>query len=178
VRLIGIDIETTGFSCDNDFIVEIGAVGIMAPGLQQIHVFECLINPKGEYKLPEKNGVPICPGLSPEIIASEGIPIANAIEQLQVFIDYYNPDYLVSHNSAFERRFLDASGFDTSRYNWIDTMLQCPERPGIKEKWPKLSELCLRNGVDPVEPLHRAVSDVKSMLACLIAYGVDKALAL
>lgn len=151
---IMLDIETTGFSPQNDEIIEIAAIKVRNDII--IDEFQVLINPN--VKIP--SNITNLTGITNEMIQEEGINYKTA---LSFFYDFIDNDILVAHNANFDINFLyDKFEFyiDSQLTNdFIDTMeisrKLLPDLPTHK-----LSTLAKYFNIDYTNA-HRGLNDVK-----------------
>jgi len=167
--LLGVDVETTGLSFENDKITELGMV-----------LYDTELNmPVKFYDEFVKCGMPIpeeivkLTGITDELVVKYGVPAQKA---MQAFIKFsYVADYIVAHNAPFDRGMIEAE-LKVQKFNeladrhWIDTSVDVPYPPGIKTR--KLQHLGPDHGfLNPWS--HRAVFDVLSMLKVLSFYDIN-----
>lgn len=157
--VLGIDLETTGLSLENDEIIEIGAVvwntELNKPAAMLNHL---VVQP---LKLPlEKNIVNIT-GISDADLTEFGLEEKDALVEFVKLAE--KCQYIVAHNgNSFDRPFLEKA---LKRHDlkiklpWIDTMFDVPFKGGTK----KLTYLAAEH--DFLNPFaHRAQFDVLTML--------------
>ncbi|MFD3156560.1 PolC-type DNA polymerase III [Haloimpatiens sp. FM7330] len=156
------DIETTGFSSENDKIIEIGAVKIKNGKI--IESFNEFVNP----------GVNI-PNRIIELTGITNTMVKNAeniSSILPKFIEFIGDSVVVAHNADFDTSFIKKNcsdlniGFDNSI---MDTIPLCQYLfPELKRY--KLNTICKHLGIS-LENHHRAVDDAKAtgeiLLECL-----------
>lgn len=99
-RYVVLDIETTGLDPTKDHIIKIGAVRVEDGTVTG--EYSCLISQKEP--IPVK--ITKLTGITDDMLAHSGQPLAGALEGLRAFIE---DNYIVSHNSAFESVFLDVA---------------------------------------------------------------------
>ena len=149
MRIVSIDLETTGLSSRLDKIIEIGAVAIEDGVIS--NTFECLINPGRE--------------LSPHITEITGIKDADLNnkplikEVLPELAAFLQDSVLLGHNIAFDYAFLKHAfvneGISFEREG-IDTLkITRAMFPGEQSK--KLTDLCALFNIE-LKP-HRALND-------------------
>ena len=157
--VLGVDTETTGLDCTVDRITEIGAVLYdWNPGIP-LRIFSVLVIP--EKPIPEE--VMKVNGITEAMIENYGVLEEDALRELSTLI--CEADYLMAHNAAFDRGFIDQA--------FLRRKMTAPEKPCLctREdiKYPaeittrKLSYLAAEAGfVNPFR--HRAIFDVLTML--------------
>jgi DNA polymerase-3 subunit alpha (Gram-positive type) len=152
--LIVFDIETTGFSRQNDRIIEIGAVKIENQEITD--AFNVFVNPK----------IP----LPSEITALTGITesmLADAAGEKEALLDFYefcggDDAVLIAHNAAFDTSFLKAAAKRNKiyyRFTVIDTLVMARSiYTGLKNY--KLATVASNIGIHTFDA-HRASEDAK-----------------
>lgn len=125
-----IDIETTGFSNNNDDIIEIACLKIVDNNV--IDSLNVLIKPVNFDSIPEK--IINLTGINNDMIYEEGYNIDDA---LKMFLEFTSEDIIVGHNVNFDIGFLRKKinlylNCDFS-VNYIDTL------DLSKKKFPELS---------------------------------------
>lgn len=154
-RYIAFDLETTGLSREKNKIIEIGAVKVING--YAISYFKCFV--KIQSKLP-KSIVQVT-GITDEMLASDAIPIEEALSKFSDFIQDYP---LVAHNASFDMGFLktngDRCGFKFT--NKVEDTLSLSRKymKEVKEDGYsyKLSDLCQYIGYKPKQA-HRSYDD-------------------
>lgn len=163
--VLGLDLETTGLSFENDEIIEIGAVvwniETNKPAAMLNHL---VVQP---HKLPLDKNIANITGISDSDLIDFGLAEKDALEE---FINLAEKcHYIVAHNgNCFDRPFLEKSLLRHSleiNLPWIDTMFDVPFNCGTK----KLSYLAAEH--DFLNPFaHRALFDVLTMLKVCSKY--------
>ncbi|WP_142414361.1 PolC-type DNA polymerase III [Hathewaya massiliensis] len=158
-EFIVFDIETTGFSSENDKIIEIGAVKIKEGVI--IDNFNNFVNPKISipYNITELTGI------TNDMVRSEdGIEIV-----LPKFLDFIKDSVLVAHNASFDTSFIKKNCRDLNlKLNnpIMDTI------PLSKFLYPELKRFKLNVVAKhlniSLENHHRAVDDAKATGEILI----------
>lgn len=158
-NFIVFDIETTGFSSEDDRIIEIGAVKICDGKI--IDSFNHFVNPKMSipYKITELTG-----------INNDMVKDAETIEViLPKFLEFIGDGIVVAHNADFDTGFIKAN---CRRHNLkfnngiIDTLpLARFMFPDLKKH--KLNVICDHLGIS-LENHHRAVDDAKATSEILL----------
>jgi len=177
MKVLGIDLETTGLDFTNDRIIEIGAVLYDTDLKIPLKIFSEFIN-EPDRPIIDKTKVPT--DISDETIKDYGYEVGvlycrkNLFEQLNDLFE--EAEYVVAHNgNKFDKSMLEAF---FERYeipfpelSWIDTMtdieypLHCSAR--------NLIYLAGYHGfVNPFQ--HRAVFDVMTMLRILSSYDIEE----
>ena len=155
------DVETTGFSNIDDYVIEIGAAKFApAPaGSEQSHI---LVDSFNKIVKPPKAIPPHITqltGITQELVDAEGVAIEEAIAAFNVFIG--NDSILVAHNAQFDRDFLNISyeraHMKLRAITLIDTLMWSRVR-NTDMKLHGLDKLARRYGV-PLKDHHRAFQD-------------------
>ena len=160
MNYISLDLETTGFSAQNDRITEIGAVKVRDGKI--VDRFTQLVNPgrRVSARITELTGI------SNEMLEDQ--PVIEDI--LGDFIHWTENDRLVGHNTKFDLSFLIANAervfSDSTRFSVrpIDTMHI--DRLLVPSERHRLVDLIQRYGIGDVEE-HRALSDATQTYQCL-----------
>ncbi|MFC1481466.1 PolC-type DNA polymerase III [Candidatus Neomarinimicrobiota bacterium] len=149
-QFVVFDLETTGFSPNDNEIIEIGAIKVDAT---ERETFQLLVRPR--------NGIPSkitqITGISQPMVDESGTDIDSAIEQFVAFIGDYR---LVAYNADFDMRFISAAG---SRMGvTIGNDYACALKMA-RRAWPKLPNYKLstlaRLGGLTATGAHRALKD-------------------
>ena len=93
-----IDIETTGLDCENDEILEIGAIRVVDHLIAER--FSVLV--RTEKPIPTE--ITALTGLDTDMVSEQGVELKSALEQLW---DFVGQSPLIGHNFAFDRMFLE-----------------------------------------------------------------------
>ena len=160
MNYISLDLETTGFSAQNDRITEIGAVKVRDGKI--VDRFTQLVNPgrRVSARITELTDI------SNEMLEDQ--PVIEDI--LGDFIHWTENDRLVGHNTKFDLSFLIANAervfSDSTRFSVrpIDTMHI--DRLLFPSERHRLVDLIQRYGIGDVEE-HRALSDATQTYQCL-----------
>ena len=153
------DIETTGFSAENDRIIEIGAVRVSGREIKD--TFSEFVNP--ERPIPEK--ITELTGIDDSMVENAG----TIDEVLKSFYDFVGNATLVAHNASFDTSFIksNAKRLDMPYiFNSMDTLeLARGLVSGIKNY--KLNTLCKHFGIS-LENHHRACDDAGATAELLL----------
>ncbi len=163
-EFVAFDIETTGFSPDNDLIIEIGAVKIKDNKI--IDTFSALVNPNK--KLTSKI-------IEITNITDDMLEDKPSIEDiLPKFIEFCGKSILVAHNASFDMSFINKNckrqGIK-SNFTVIDT-LQLSRMLFTDLKKHKLDTICKYLKIS-LENHHRAEDDAKACGEILI-HSIEK----
>jgi DNA polymerase III subunit epsilon len=174
MKILGIDLETTGLDFTTDRITEIGAVLWDTSTGTPLRLFNTLVR--------HTDAPPITPeierltGITQEMIDTYGVPIAACLPKL--FVMMSEADAIVAHNgTGFDRPMLAAQierlGKIAPERPWIDTATDVPYPPHITTR--KLVHLAAEHGfLNPFA--HRAQFDVLTMLRILQHYDIHEVL--
>jgi DNA polymerase-3 subunit epsilon len=165
MRILGLDLETTGLDPEQDEIIEIGAVVWDTEQKKPLRMMSELVRSTKTVSAE----ITAITGITNEDLTHCGQEPQKAISQLLELAQ--GCQYIVAHNGReFDRRFLEKSLLQIgSRLElpWIDTLFDVPYSDNISSR--KLVHLCAEHGfLNPFS--HRAVFDVMSMLMILNQY--------
>ena len=171
MKVLGLDIETTGLDSTNDSITEIGAVLYDAVDHKPLEMMNRVISTTD--KIPDR--IVRLTGITDEIVANHGKQIFEVIEEFNLLVD--QAEYLVIHNAPFDLGFLknlEPAGIRGLDKPVIDTMRDLPIDSAVHQS-VKLTHLCATHGfLNPFS--HRAIFDVLSMLKVLSCYNFNDVL--
>lgn len=174
MKILGVDLETTGLNVGSDSIIEVGAVLWDWSRQTPLKMMSSLVKFDGE--------------LSPEATAITGILKADlqsyGREEFEVLSELkelaQEADYLVGHNcNQFDRLFFERYWIRHPQFRihlpWIDTMTDLPFPLDMSTR--KLDYLAAEHGfLNPFS--HRALFDVLTMLKVAAHYDFDEILKL
>ncbi len=153
------DIETTGFSAENDRIIEIGAVRIR--GREILDSFNEFVNP--EVPIPQK--ITELTGIDDSMVKD-----ADKIDTvLEKFFEFAKGSVLVAHNASFDTSFIKTNAKRLS----LEYPFACLDTLGLARslvkdtKNHKLDTLCKHFGVS-LENHHRACDDAEATARVLL----------
>ena len=157
------DLETTGLTCENHEIIEIGA--IKANRDSDLHVtFQTLVMPIGRVSATINQ----ITGLDRATLKDDGIPIKEA---LQNFIEFVGDLPMVAYNEQFDRGFLEnackKNGLPIFE-NGSHCALKMARRAWPRRASYKLSSLAKYGGL-AMDSEHRALGDCKRTLIVFVA---------
>lgn len=150
---IALDFETTGFSPDDDEIIDIGAVKIRNG--EEIACYSTLINPH----CVVSNRIEKLTGIT-SVDLMEAPDLEDIADEFIAFLGNFP---IIAHNAKFDIGFLCKKfcGSITSEVRYFDTLKYARERlPGIKDH--KLSSLVNYYNLD-CENTHRALDDARCL---------------
>lgn len=181
MKLLGLDLETTGLDTKDDFIIEIGYVLWDSDSQSPLVLRNDLVSSTSH---PEKYEPIITQltGITPEHVTEYGVSAFDALSDFNAFCELHKPDYLVGHNLRnFDKPFL----LEQMRYfnvedravkdlEVLDTRYDIEFPPHIGTR--KLAYLGPEHGfLNPFS--HRALFDVMSCLQLLSNYNIDEVIA-
>lgn len=151
---VAVDVETTGLSLSDSEIIELAAL-LVEEG-KVVGVYHSYIS--ATTHVPED--VQQLTGLTPSILAEQGIPLREALQGL---LDFIADHKMVSHNVAFDCGFIQAgcrkSGLRPPRNPCVDTLTMARRKiRGVTDY--KLSTLICHLGLEELEA-HRAENDCR-----------------
>lgn len=155
--LLFLDLETTGFDNKKDSILEIAAA--RWDGERIVDKYETIV--KIDESVEISKFVQNLTGITPEICQKEGIPLEQAREELNAFLQ--DDDIITGHNISFDTGFLKENNFDIS-HKEIDTFILSLLVMGRTEESHSLEVLSEKYGLVH-DNAHRAMSDVEANIA-------------
>lgn len=168
---VTIDLETTGFSHERDEIIEIAAIRL-TPGQPRAPYYQRLV--RTTQRLPSK--IVRLTGIDDGMLEQEGADPCDAIRGLA---DFIGDDPVVSYNSQFDFRFLDAASLAhsvgiTARSTSCALALSRHVWPGLPGY--RLSDIARRLNLK-IESEHRALDDARRAMnvylhACAAHWGL------
>lgn len=173
MRLLGIDIETTGLDVEGDEITELGWVLVDTVTKKPLLTESYMLQVAPETEIPEL--ITELTGITKEMLDEFGDPPAEVFDRLLQVIKKHEVDYIVAHNgNAFDKPFLYNRmrdwGFIPPEHQWLDTKEDIVYPRTIRNR--SLVGLCAEHGfVNPFP--HAALFDVMSMMKLLSEYNVD-----
>lgn len=182
MRLLGIDLETTGFDTAEDRITEIGfCVWDEGPMLSESWFIQPDAGMTAKFTEETVAMMKRVCGITPEMLKEFGSPIKDALERLEILVSAHKVEYLVAHNGEnYDRPLLLA---ELDRHGviapvlrglpWIDTRTDLPFENEPESR--KLKHLALDAGFINPFP-HRALFDVLTMLKVLGGFSLERVL--
>lgn len=171
MKVVFLDVETTGLDPSKDRVVEIGAALYCAVQERVLRAINFLVN-DDTIKISEE--ITAINGISQAMLDESGVDFHSVLPLLtDNFVD--KATYLCAHNAPFDRAFLEA---ELKRFNyavwekpWIDTSVDLPLPKTITTR--KLTHLAAEH--DFVNPFpHTAMSDVLTMQKIFSKYSFGK----
>lgn len=171
-KLAIIDFETTGFSAENDRVIEMGVVSFENGALGEKHNF--LINPE----MPVPPDSTKVHGITDEMLADKPT-FKECFKEIVACLEGHIP---VAYNAGFDKKFLVAEYARLSKVKnpppalrqdvtWIDPLVWVRELQKY-EKSKKLGDVAKRMGVD-LENAHRATDDAAATGLVLMKLAKD-----
>jgi len=166
VRVLLLDLETTGLDPKTAEIIEIGWAVWDTERATALRTGGTLVKPT---KGPVPQAITDLTGIRHGDVLEFGVTLEEAIDL--VLPEALRADYLVGHNArGFDRLFLEAADPAFVGRPWIDTMTDLPYPPEKRER--KLIAACAEHGfVNPFP--HRALCDALSTGRLLSFYPID-----
>jgi DNA polymerase-3 subunit epsilon len=169
MRVIGIDVETTGLDCKKDHITEIGACLWDCESKKPLQIMSSFV--RTSHDIPEL--IVKLTGITKEMANSPfSLPIAGAMVELNFLMS--EADYVVAHNAKFDKGFILEAAKNSQvklpGHHWICTMMDVPYPETITSR--KLEFLCCQHCfLNPFS--HRAIFDVMAMLKLFSMYNFN-----
>ena len=120
---IVLDIETTGFDCEKDSIIELSAIHILEHRIEDSLSLLVAYDGKLPYSIVKLTGI------TDEMLLEEGVPLVEAIDQYTAFAA---DRPIVCHNAPFDRGFLKAAfhgiGRELPDNRFVDTLFLARQR--------------------------------------------------
>ena len=173
MKLLGIDLETTGLDVTKDRIIEIGMVLWETDTQTPIIVDSFYVNPGVDTWNAEAEAVN---GISQETVEEYGIPTLQALDRVVAWGE--RCAYVVAHNgTGFDKPMIE-SEFEAYEMGlnrpWLDTQNDIEYPESITTR--KLMHLAAEHGfLNPFS--HRAVFDVLTMFKILSCYDINQVIA-
>ncbi|MCI5956434.1 MAG: type I-E CRISPR-associated endoribonuclease Cas2e [Clostridiales bacterium] len=156
-RYVVVDVETTGLNAETDEIIEMAALRI--ENARRVAEFQRYVSARA----PLPTGITALTGISDSVLLEQGIPLAQAMQELLAFLD---GSPLLCHNAPFDQSFLLAAcqkcGLPPMTNRIHDTLILARRKvKGVADY--KLATLARHFGIAQ-EQQHRALAD------CYAAY--------
>lgn len=167
VRLLAIDLETTGLDPKTDHVIEIGTALWDTDRKAVLYAGGAFIAlPPGVVLDPK---ITALTGITQADLDEWGRPLEDALSTLSEFCTDHGVVHFVGHNAkAFDRLFVEAS---LPRLTWLDTMTDLPLPENMKAR--ALSHLAAEHGFLNPFP-HRALFDALTCLRLLACYPLEE----
>ena len=150
-----VDIETTGYACERDHIVEVAAAIVRGP--QVVDTFQALVDPL----VPLSLEITKLTGITSEMLAGQP-SVESVVSRL---VDFVAGRDIIAHSAGFDRSFLErVAGTHAFRGRWIDSLQVV--RVGLPRlRSHRLADLSEAFSVRPDGAPHRALHDVLALAA-------------
>lgn len=172
MRLMGLDLETTGLEKTTDEITEIAWAIFDTDHWEKPLSFESKLI-KTAKQIPKE--ITELTGITNALLNESGSDMVGVLGKLFTEYKQYKVDALVAHNAQFDRQFLEekirAQGYDIPDWHWICSKgdVQYPSR--IKNK--SLITLAAEHGFLNPFP-HAAIFDVFTMMKIVSRYDIEQ----
>ena len=173
MRILGLDLETSGLDPIKNYITEIGAVLWDTATQKPIYIFNEYLKTRGTFE-PVSKEITQLTGITNDHLLEFGVEPTYALNLLRELSK--KAEYVVAHNGTlFDKPFLDTAmdkmNLAKVTKPWIDTKIDVPYPDSITTR--KLTFLATEHGfVNPFA--HRAILDVLTMLKVLSHYDIDE----
>jgi ATP-dependent DNA helicase DinG len=154
-EIVVLDIETTGWDCDRDRVIEVAAAILRGP--EVVETFDALVDPM----VPIPLEITKLTGITAEMVA--GKPSVESV--VSRLVEFVGGRDVVAHNVAFDRSFLErVAGRHAFRGRWLDS-LQVTRIGLPRLRSHRLADLSEAFSVRPEGAPHRALHDVLALAA-------------
>lgn len=174
MRLIGVDVETTGLDPEIDEITEIGwAVYDTDNWRKPLAIQSHLLNTEQDIR-PE---ITELTGITNELMKEAAIPASSVLNLLASQVESFGCTYFVAHNAKFDQAFIEKAfatySVPNKKIPWIDTKKDIP----FKRDYPSRSLITLAAEHGFLNPFpHAALFDVVTMMKILSQYKIEEVL--
>lgn len=170
-KILFVDLETTGFSRDYDFIIEIAAILYDEENQVEIAQFH-------EYIKPGKR----LPAKITEITGITEYQLSNCRNESEVLMDFFEwvhfnrPDKFTAYNSSFDKGFLDTKRgkyrINLGVEDWFDMMAYGRQlkKEGKIENYKQTSVAAF---LEINYQAHSAIEDVRALIKIYEALGLN-----
>lgn len=173
MRILGIDVETTGLDCKTDRVIEVGCCLWDWEQRLPLALYSSLVIPERE--IPEE--ITALTGITKEHVDEFGRPEEKVLESVGELL--VEADYFMAHNAPFDRGFIDTAAerqgmtpyFDRP---WLDSRMDIVFPKEVSTR--QLNYLAAEAGfINPWK--HRAIFDVMTMLKLASTYDLGAIIA-
>lgn len=179
MRLLAVDLETTGLDTSKDRIIEIGFCLWDVPTQRPLVLVDAFLHDRSYPPIPEE--ITKITGITQGNVEEFGGEPAGNLRVLEAFVTRHQPAYIVAHNAInFDVPFLYAeltrNGVEAPALRAlpvIDTRTDLPFASEPDSR--KLKHLALDIGVINHFP-HRAITDVLTMMLVMSHYPIEQIL--
>lgn len=174
--LLGIDVETTGLSIEEDDIIEIGAVFYDWEKKSPVTLISEFIRTNKTIK----DEAAEVHGISRNELSLYGKNLDGVLTNIYFqWLNFGKPPFVAHNGSVFDRKMIEPKLFNavgkTFETFWIDTVTDIPYPKHIQTR--KLSYLASEHGFINPFP-HRAVFDVLTMFKVLSHYNIEEVISI
>lgn len=184
MRLLGLDVETTGLEWEKERVLEIG-ISLHEAG-DPIYLHQntwTLYDPEISSRLPLSPEIKALTGLRDEAIREFGVHPATVYRELDHYCAERRVEFIVAHNGThFDRPFiiheLDKLGVEATCFRslpWLDTRRDLPYKKGEEPKSRTLEHLLMKKRFIPAIS-HRALADAAHTMWLLSHYNLEEVL--
>lgn len=182
MKILGVDVETTGLDVKEDRIIEIGAVVWCTEDNVPLEMYSSFVKPP-EDKLPLSEEVKRVTGIKDEWVGAYGRSLSAALNAVHALAKDFGVEYVLAHNGEnYDRPLilneLSRAGISDSALRelpWIDTRTDLPFAGEPDSR--RLVHLATDHGfLNPFK--HRAIFDVLTMLKVTSHYPFAEVIAL
>jgi DNA polymerase III alpha subunit (gram-positive type) len=172
MKILGVDVETTGLSAAEDRITEVGAVLFDWSSQTPLVILSALVHPGRS--IPEE--IVKLTGITDEMVDDYGRAEEDVFGDLHYLLGC--ADYAMAHNAPFDEGFVNAA-IARNGLSAVDKLWLCTKND---IKWPEsittrtLTYLAAECSI--INPFrHRAIFDVLTMLKVAGGYDIDQIIA-
>lgn len=175
-RMVLLDTETSGLSCETNEILELGAIILTKPeGSDKF-------SERKEIQVLVKNDSPITNsnihGITEGMCKVEGLTKQAFFELMKTFIGDYKDTLVIAYNTPFDMRFIKAFMKQMDKDYIItnptlDLLEVARDRTGLS-RGNRLCDMLIKYEIKEEENSHRALDDTKATLAVMRKMWVEK----
>lgn len=159
MKIVGVDVETTGLDPDKDEIVEFAMV--CYDGDIELGCYSTIL--QTNYWEDQ------CHGISQEL-SSRGAKTINPWPLLRE----WNPRYILAHKVSFDYEFITRRWPELTKIPWLCTKFDLPHRDEIRMTSSRLMHLGIDYGFQ-VDGWHRALTDARMVCKIATKHDLDQA---
>lgn len=170
MKILGFDVETQGLDATKDRVTEVGLVLFDSATKQPVRVSGYLVKALGGVSAE----ITKLTGITNDMLENYGVESRPGLQAVLAMAK--TADFIVAHNSSFDRGFLEAwctrESVEAPKQPWADTRTDLPAEAYQRGKSASLKYMAADHGF--CYPAHRAVNDVLAMLQLLSYYDIDE----